>query len=109
MPPQGRQLIHLHDFDVSAEIGTVLSEVGIDIEHSSVVMAHHAQSIVFHSVSDPGGFDPAGDFIPGDRIVFEGFGGAGCVLAGGCPFPGALPAGGAFCGGLGPSAASSSL
>ena len=71
LPPQRRQFIHFDDFDVSAEIGALLGEVGIDVEHSAVIMAHHAQAIVFHGVSDPRGFHPFRDFIPGNRIVFQ--------------------------------------
>ena len=71
LPPQRRQLVHLDHFDMSAEIRALLGEVGVDVEHAAVVMAHHTQAIVFHDVGDAGGFNPLRDFVPGHRIVFQ--------------------------------------
>ena len=39
LSPRGRQFLHLENFDVTSEVGVLLGEVGIDIEHCSVVVA----------------------------------------------------------------------
>ena len=56
---------------MSAEMRALLGEVGVDVEHSAVVVAHHAEAIVFHGVGDAGGFDPFRDFVPGHRVVLQ--------------------------------------
>ena len=65
------ELVDLQDLDVAAERGAVLGEVGVDVEHAAVVVAHHAQAIVLHHVGDAGGGDPIGDFVPTTRVVAE--------------------------------------
>lgn len=48
LSPRGRQFLHLENFDVTSEVGVLLGEVGIDIEHSSVVSCtHDTEPIVF--------------------------------------------------------------
>ena len=55
-----------------AESGALLSQVGVDIEHAAVVMAHDAQAVVLHHGGDAGrGIDPLSDFVPADGVVVE--------------------------------------
>ena len=63
---QRGQFIHLDDLDVAAEAGALLGEVGVDVEHAAVIVAHHAQAVVFHDVGDARGLDPLVDLVPAD-------------------------------------------
>ncbi len=69
--PKRRQLVHLDDLDVAAEARALLREVGVDVEHAAVVVAHDAEAVVLHHVADPGRVDPARDLVPRQGIVVQ--------------------------------------
>ena len=56
---------------MAAEVRALLREVGIDVEHAAVVVAHHAEAVVLHRVGDAGGGDPVGHFVPARGIVAQ--------------------------------------
>src|SRR6185369_12792926 len=49
----------------------LLGKVGINVEHSTVVVAHRTEPVSFHNVSHARSFHPLRDFIPGNWIVFQ--------------------------------------
>src|SRR6185437_9079594 len=49
---------------MAAERGALLCQVGVDIEHAAVILAHQAETVVLHYVHDASGFQPLIDFIP---------------------------------------------
>jgi hypothetical protein len=55
---QVRKLIHLDDFDVAAEKCAWLREIGINIEHAAVVVAHDAEVVVLHLMGHAASIDP---------------------------------------------------
>ena len=69
--PQRRQFVHLDDLDVAAEAGALLREVGVDVEHAAVVVAHDAEAVVLHHVADAGGVDPGRDLVPARGVVVQ--------------------------------------
>ena len=69
--PQVGQLVNLDDLDVTAELGTLLGQVRVDVQHPAIVMAHHAKPIVLHHLGHARGFDPLGDLVPADGVVIE--------------------------------------
>ncbi len=48
------------NLDVSTERGALARQIGIDVEHAAVIVAHHAQPVVLH---DAGGMRRGGPFI----------------------------------------------
>src|SRR3981081_3440358 len=71
LPAQNREFVDLDKLDVPTEIGALLSKVGINVEHSAVIVSHHSEAIVLHDMSDSRGLDPFRDFSPGNRIVLQ--------------------------------------
>ena len=65
------QLVDLDDLDVPAEVGAVLREVRVDVEHAAVIMPHHAEPVVLEHVGHPRGLDPPADLVPAGGIVVE--------------------------------------
>jgi hypothetical protein len=45
---QRGEFIDLQQFDVRAEGGALQGDVGVDVEHAAVVVAHEAQPVVGH-------------------------------------------------------------
>jgi len=68
---QRGQFVHLDNFDMAAEEGALLGEIGIDVEHPAVVVAHDAHAVVFHRVCHARGLDPLGHLAPARRIVLQ--------------------------------------
>ena len=56
---------------MSPEVGTLLGEIGVDIEHATVIVSHYTESIMLHHMSDPSRLDPTANFVIGNRIVIE--------------------------------------
>ena len=65
------QFFCLKHLNVTTKVSDLLRQVGIDIQHSSVVVAQNSQTVVFHEMGDASRFDPFPDFGPRNRIVFE--------------------------------------
>ena len=59
-----RNDVDLNDFDVGPEGRGLKSQVGIDIQHPAVIVAHHSHTVMFHLVRDLRGDKPFLDFIP---------------------------------------------
>src|SRR5208283_1629140 len=49
----------------------MLGEVGIDVEHAIVIVAHDAETVVFHLVGHTACSDPLGNVLLGGGIIFE--------------------------------------
>ena len=69
--PQCGELIYFDDFDMSAEGGALQGEVGVDVEHAAVIVAHDAEAVVLHRMGDLGGSEPLLDFVPRRGVVFQ--------------------------------------
>ena len=75
----GGEFIHLYQFEMGSEGGRLPLDVGIDIEHSAVVVAEDSKPVVAHSVEGLGCEDPLVQFLPGpgrlevtgDDVVFQ--------------------------------------
>ena len=52
---------------MAAEGDGDLRDVGVDVEHAAVVVAHEAEAVVRSSVSDVGGGDPVVDLVSRSR------------------------------------------
>jgi hypothetical protein len=61
----------LDHFDVSPEVGTLLGEVRVDVEHTAVVIAHDAKTVVLHRMGYASSFDPFTNLDPGDWVIFQ--------------------------------------
>ena len=69
---QRGEFVHFDDFHVSAEGGAVLGQIGIDVEHSAVIMAHDAEAVVEHDVAPRAAASShAIDFVPENRVIVE--------------------------------------
>ena len=63
------QVVELEDLHVAAEIGRHESEVGGDIQHARVQVAHQAVPAVTQCGADAGRLDPAADLHPGPIVL----------------------------------------
>ena len=59
----------------------MLREVGIDVEHAAVVVAHHAEAVVLHDVRHARRLDPRVHLAPARRVVVQH---AGDLVEAGC-------------------------
>ena len=71
LPAQRGQFVHFDVLDMAAEGGAMLGDVGVNIQHSAVVMPHQAQAVVGHDMGDAGGLDPGVHFVPAGRIIVQ--------------------------------------
>ena len=46
-------------------------EVGVNVEHAAVVVAHHAQTVVLHGVRHPRRVEPFADFAPRGIVILN--------------------------------------
>src|SRR5213596_397764 len=53
------------------KISALLSQIGIGIKHSSVIMTHQSEAVMFHCLSNSARFGPRGDLIPRQWVVVE--------------------------------------
>ena len=53
------------------ERGALQGDVGVDVEHAAVVVAHEAKAVLRHPGGDARGLDPGVDLAPAHRIVVE--------------------------------------
>src|SRR3977135_3864029 len=65
------QFVHLEHFDVAPKIGALLSQVRIDVKHSSVIMAHHSEAVMFHRMGDLASMYPRVNLIPREWVVLD--------------------------------------
>src|SRR2546429_6630837 len=70
-PTQICKFVNLQHFDATPKISALLREVRIDVEHSSVIMAHHSEAVVFHRVGNSARIYPTGNLIPRQWVVLE--------------------------------------
>ena len=71
LAPQACEFFHLQNLNVASEIGALLRQVGIDVEHTPVVIAYDPESVVLHHMGNTSRFNPFTDLGPGSRIVFK--------------------------------------
>lgn len=69
---QGGEFVDFEGFDVRAEDGGDRGEVGGDVQHTGVVVAHEAEAGVGEGVGDAGSGDPGVDLLPAGGIVRAG-------------------------------------
>ena len=69
--PERSQLLHLEDLDVAAERGAVAGEIGVDVEHPAVVVAHQAKPVVREHVHGASGGDPVVHLSPARLVVVQ--------------------------------------
>jgi hypothetical protein len=65
------EFVHLQHFDVAPKISALLSQVGIDVKHSPVIVTHHSEAVVFHRVGDSACIYPRGNLIPSEWVVLK--------------------------------------
>ena len=73
-PSQCDQFINLQNLHMSAEGRALQGEIGVDIQHATVVMTHDAEPIVKHAGDHLRGGDPVIHFVPAIGVVLEGAG-----------------------------------
>ena len=50
-PAQRRKLVYLDDLDMRSKDLGLQRQIGVDVEHAAVIVAHHTQAVVFHGMS----------------------------------------------------------
>ena len=56
---------------MAPKISALLSQVGIDVKHSPVIVTHHSEAVVFHRVGDSACIYPRGNLIPREWVVLK--------------------------------------
>ena len=56
---------------MGTEDGALEREVGVDVQHSIVIVSHHAETVVLHPVDHARSIDPGADLIPAFRIILQ--------------------------------------
>src|SRR5208337_3429606 len=64
-------LIHFHDFDMPAKPRALFRQVGVDVEHTAIVVTHHAKTVVLHYARHLRRFDPFIHLAPTLRVLAE--------------------------------------
>ena len=65
LAPQRRELINLHNLHMRPKHRALQRQIAIDIQHSAVVMAHHAHPVMLHRMRNPRSSKPILNLNPG--------------------------------------------